>query len=84
MVGGWQVKFLCNPPFPNSKPPLLAGEWVEDLLSQGLAAFLQRSEHVNGVGKEKEPTGIAKCMQAKGDLHQTAKKVEQVNTILQR
>lgn len=82
LVGGWQIKLLCNTPFPNSKPHLLADEWVEDLLSQGLAAFLERSEHVNGVGKDKEPTGIAKCTQAKGDLHQTGKKLEQVNTIL--
>lgn len=47
-----------------------------------LATFLKWREHAGGVGRDKKPTGIAKCMQAKGDLNQTGKELGQVNTIL--
>lgn len=49
-----------------------------------LATFLKCTEHAKGVGRDKEPTGLAKCIQAKGDLNQTGKKLGQVNTTLQR
>lgn len=47
-----------------------------------LPTFLKWREHARGVGRDKEPTGIAKHMQAKGDLNPSGKELGQVNTIL--
>lgn len=46
-----------------------------------LPTFLKWREHAKRVGRNKEPTGIAKHMQAKGDLNPSGKELGQVNTI---
>lgn len=78
LVGGWQIALLCNIPSANFKPSLVRW-WVGwRLLSQVLGTFLRCSEHAGGVGKDEEPTGIAKPMQAKGNLNHTGKELGRV------